>query len=82
MKLIKVRRTLKFKQSDWLKKYIDFNTNKSENAVNSFEKHFFRLMINSVYGRAMENLREKIKIRLVNNAKGYKRWVSRCCCYS
>ena len=64
MKLVRV---LEFKQPSWFKKYIDFNTDKRKNVVNSFEKYFFKKMNNSVYSKTMENLRKRIKVRLVNN---------------
>ena len=48
MKLTKILRVLKFKQSEWMKKYIDFNTEKIMKAANGFGNDFFKLMINSV----------------------------------
>ena len=48
MKLTKIHRLLKFKQFDWMKKYIDFNTKKRMNAANDFDKDFFKLIINSL----------------------------------
>ena len=67
--MTKIHRVLKFKQSDWMKKYIDFNTEKRMNAANDFEKDFFKLVINSFYAKAMENLQKSINVRLVNNKK-------------
>ena len=49
IKLTKIHRVLQFKQSDWMKKYIDFNTKKRMCATNDLKKYFFKLMINSVY---------------------------------
>ena len=69
MKLTKIHTVLRFKEPDWMKKYIDFNTEKRTNAANSFEKDFFKLMINSVYGKTMENLQNRINFRLLNNEK-------------
>ena len=60
-----------------MEKHIDFNTGKRMNAANSFEKVFFKLMINSVYGKAMENLRKRINFRLVNNEKYFLKYTSR-----
>ena len=59
-----------------MKKHIDFNTEKRGNAANSFEIDFFKLMINSVYGKTMENLRKRIKVRIVNNEKDFLKYTS------
>ena len=77
LKLKKVHRALEFNQSPWLKEYIDFNTVKRANAKNSFEKEFFKLMNNSVYGKTMENIRKRVDVRLVTNEKKLLKWTSR-----
>ena len=63
----KVHRVLEFNQSPWLKQYTHFNTRKRIQAKNAFEKDFFELMKNSIYGKAMENIRKRVGIRLVTN---------------
>ena len=46
------------------------------NAANDFEKYFFKVMINSFYGKTMENLQKRINVRLANNAKDFLKYTS------
>ena len=70
---------LKFKQSDWIKRYIDFSTEKRKNAANSFQKEFFKIfkMINSVYSKTIEKIQKRISVRLLNNEKNILKYTSR-----
>ena len=61
----KVHEIISFKQSRWLEKYISFNTQKRNQAVNDFEKDFYKLLNNAFYGKIVENVRNRLKIKFV-----------------
>ena len=65
LKLIRVYSIISFRQEAWLKPYIDLNTELRKNAKNEFEKDFYKLKINSIYGKTVQNDRNHRDIRLV-----------------
>ena len=77
MRITAVHRGISFYQSSWMEPYIRKNTELRKTATNSFEKDFFKLMNNSVFGKTIENIRKRQNIELVDNRKKAVKLTSR-----
>ena len=76
MRLTHVHRILEFTQHPWIKTYIDFNTDKRRQATMDFERDFYKLMNNSVFGKTMENLQNCVNINRVNDQTKAKKMIA------
>jgi hypothetical protein len=77
LRLKRINRAVKFSQSSWLKEWIDLNTNFRKVAKNDFEKDYFKLMNNAVFGKTMENVRDRIEIKTAFDPKYLQKYVSK-----
>ena len=67
MRVKKIHRVLQFNQRPWLKKYIDYNTSCRARSKSKFEKNFYKLMNNSVFGKTQENLRNRVNVEIITD---------------
>ena len=69
MKLVRIHRILSFKQSSWLKNYVDFNTKKRQESTDEFSKGLYKLLNNCIYGKSIENQRIRMNVKLINDRR-------------
>ena len=67
IKITRIHKGITFEESAWMKKYIDLNTSLRCRATNDFEKDFFKLMNNSVFGKTIEDIERRVEVRLVSS---------------
>ena len=82
MKLKRIHRGIKFVESEWMKPYINMNIELLAKAKNNFEKDHYKLMNNSVFGKTMENIRNRVNVKLVNSKEKARKLIAKPNCRS
>ena len=77
MKLVNIHRVLSFTQINWLKKYVDANTEKRKGSKDLFSQNLYKLLNNCIYGKSIENIRKRINVKLINEKSTYLKCVNK-----
>ena len=72
IRIVKIHTVYKFKQSPCLAKYIKYNTEQRSKAKTEFEKHFYKLMNNTFYGKTIENIRKRLNLDLIDKSDTHR----------
>ena len=80
VKITEVKEIVEFDQKDWMAPYIEFNTERRKEARNDFEKEFFKLMNNSVFGKTMEQVKNRMKLHITTDEQSAKKWSASSTC--
>ena len=75
--LKKIHRGIIFRQQAWLKPYVEFNSERRRNATNDFEKSFYKLMVNAIYGKLMENVRKYKDVKLISTERQHTMYTNK-----
>lgn len=77
MKLKKVHRVISFSQKPYMKDWVDFCTEKRSKAKSEFAKAYWKLIVNSVFGKTIENIVSQKKVKITTNAESFTKWLNK-----
>ncbi|XP_054270714.1 uncharacterized protein LOC128991659 [Macrosteles quadrilineatus] len=77
LRVTRIHRVIRFKQSAWLKPYVTMNTELRQRAANKFEVEMFKLMVNAVYGMSLQNVRKHQDLKIASSRKTYTKYVAK-----
>jgi hypothetical protein len=77
MKLLRIRRAVMFKQRPWMRDFVEFITAKRQQSVSDFESSFWKLNLNSIYGRLLMDKSKHVNMRLVDQVKTFQRYAAK-----